>query len=78
MRTVVRGGPHPAPPRKNDLNHGQVAGQNKGLILKMLVFFFPFWYRNWDALYLCQPQGGRSCAGARGAPAKKFGLGRKF
>ena len=23
-------------------------------------------------------QGGRSCAGARGAPAEKFGLGRKF
>ena len=23
-------------------------------------------------------QGGRSCAGARGAPAKKFGLRRKF
>ena len=23
-------------------------------------------------------QGGRSCAGALGAPAEKFGLGRKF
>ena len=23
-------------------------------------------------------QGGRRCAGAQGAPAKKFGLGRKF
>ena len=23
-------------------------------------------------------QGGRSCAGARGAPVEKFGLGRKF
>ena len=23
-------------------------------------------------------QGGRSCAGARGAPAEKFGLGQKF
>ena len=23
-------------------------------------------------------QGGRSCAGAQGAPAEKFGLGRKF
>ena len=23
-------------------------------------------------------QGGRSCAGARAAPAEKFGLGRKF
>ena len=26
----------------------------------------------------CYIQGGRSCAGARGAPAAKFGLGRKF
>ena len=25
-----------------------------------------------------ESQGGRSCAGARGAPAEKFGLGRKF
>ena len=26
----------------------------------------------------CSDQGGRSCAGARVAPAEKFGLGRKF
>ena len=25
-----------------------------------------------------QTQGGRSCAGARGAPAEKFGLGQKI
>ena len=28
--------------------------------------------------YASVNQGGRSCAGARGAPAEKFGLGRKF
>ena len=33
-----------------------------------------FGFGIWDA----NDQGGRSCAGARGAPAEKFGLGRKF
>ena len=36
-RPAPRGGggspPRPAPPRKNDQNHREVAGQNKGLIL---------------------------------------------
>ena len=35
MRTVGRGGPRPAPPHKNDQNCRQVAGQNKGPILKL-------------------------------------------
>ena len=30
-----------------------------------------------DTIYTVY-QGGRSCAGARVAPAEKFGLGRKF
>ena len=30
------------------------------------------------ALGFAQSQGGRSCTGARVAPAEKFGLGRKF
>ena len=35
--TVGRGGvPHPDPPRKNDQNCGEVAGQNKGLYLNFL------------------------------------------
>ena len=32
------GVPRPAPPRKNDQNHGEVAGQNKGLNLKFLQY----------------------------------------
>ena len=28
--------------------------------------------------YVCPRQGGRSCTGARVAPAEKFGLGQKF
>ena len=36
-RTVGRGGvPRPDPPRKNDQNRGEVAGQNKGLYLNFL------------------------------------------
>ena len=31
-----------------------------------------------DHKWYSLPQGGRSCAGARVAPAEKFGLGRKF
>ena len=34
-------------------------------------------YSEWLLVVLCL-QGGRSCAGARVAPAEKFGLGRKF
>ena len=39
--------------------------------------------KEWDDLLkevkaVSPGQGGRSCAGARGAPAEKFGLGRKF
>ena len=30
------GVPHPDPPRKNDQNRGEVAGQNKGLYLNFL------------------------------------------
>ena len=36
-RTVRRGGaPRPDPPRKNDQNRGEVAGQNKGPYLNFL------------------------------------------
>ena len=36
-RTVGRGGvPRPDPPRKNDQNRGEVAGQNKGPYLNFL------------------------------------------
>ena len=36
-RPAGRGGvPRPAPPRKNDQNRGEVAGQNKGLYLNFL------------------------------------------
>ena len=34
--------------------------------------------KGWVIKQSLERQGGRSCAGARGAPAEKFGLRRKF
>ena len=52
-----------------------VDGQNNPVIQQLDMHVFGIVAYNNPNLDF---QGGRSCAGARGAPAEKFGLGRKF
>ena len=49
----------------DDVDDGVV---DDDMIFQCLCLLLSYWLR----------QGGRSCAGARVAPAEKFGLGRKF